>query len=114
MYDKSDLRSITKIVDAMIKGGANKISCCLTYRGLVHKATLKEAHGFVNDRIEELGGSDIATYEELDRLVASYEELTSKQDELIDEQRDLIANYDKLVTKQQASLDRTLETGQKL
>jgi hypothetical protein len=109
----SNLVSVTRTVDAMIKGGASKLQCTIIYkayislyrRELEEPVRLKEAVEFVNDRAEAFKDSDIASYEDLARLVTSYGDLTDKNEELIAEQSELIGNYEKLVAKQQGSLD---------
>jgi uncharacterized protein YjcR len=102
---------VTGIIDAMIKGGAGKVACAITYKAVVtmysatDRARLKEAVEFVDDRIKAFKDSDLASYEDLARLVTSYADLTDKNEELIAEQSELITNYEKLVAKQQEELE---------
>ena len=96
----------------MIKGGASKLSCTIIYkayislyrRELEEPVRLNEAVEFVNDRIEAFKDSDIASYEDLARLVTSYGDLTDKNEDLIRNQNELIGNYEKLVAKQNRAL----------
>ena len=109
---ESNLVSVTNTVDAMIKGGASKLSCTIIYkayiilyrRELEEPVRLNEAVEFVNDRIEAFKDSDIASYEDLARLVTSYGDLTDKNEDLIRNQNELIGNYEKLVAKQNRAL----------
>lgn len=110
---ESNLVSITRTVDAMIKGGASKLQCTIIYKAYIslyrkeseEPVRLKEAVDFVKDRIEAFKDSDLASYEDLARLVTSYADLTDKNEELIAEQSELITNYEKLVAKQQQELE---------
>ena len=109
---ETNLVSITRTVDAMIKGGASKLQCTIIYkayislyrRELEEPVRLNEAVEFVNDRIEAFKDSDIASYEDLARLVTSYGDLTDKNEDLIRNQNELIGNYEKLVAKQNRAL----------
>jgi hypothetical protein len=109
--ERRDLRTITGIIDAMIKGGATKVACAITYKAVVtaysgtERARLKEAVDFYDFRLAAFKGSGLATYEDLGRLVTNYGDLTDKNEELIAEQSELIDNYEKLVVKQQTALD---------
>tara|TARA_B100000470_G_C19750964_1_gene373804 strand:+ start:630 stop:1055 length:426 start_codon:yes stop_codon:yes gene_type:complete len=114
--ERRDLRTITGIIDAMIKGGASKVACAITYKAVVtaysgtERARLKEAVEFYDFRVAAFKAAGLATYEDLARLVTSYQDLTDKNEELIAEQQELIGNYEKLVAKQQASLAEMLLT----
>ena len=109
---ESNVVSVTRSIDAMIKGGASKLSCTIIYkayislyrRELEEPVRLNEAVEFVNDRIEAFKDSDIASYEDLARLVTSYGDLTDKNEDLIRNQNELIGNYEKLVAKQHRAL----------
>ena len=109
---ESNVVSVTRSIDAMIKGGAAKLSCTIIYkayislyrRELEEPVRLNEAVEFVNDRIEAFKDSDIASYEDLARLVTSYGDLTDKNEDLIRNQNELIGNYEKLVAKQNRAL----------
>lgn len=109
---ESNVVSVTRSIDAMIKGGASKLSCTIIYkayislyrRELEEPVRLNEAVEFVNDRIEAFKDSDIASYEDLARLVTSYGDLTDKNEDLIRNQNELIGNYEKLVAKQNRAL----------
>ena len=109
---ESNVVSVTRSIDAMIKGGASKLSCTIIYkayislyrRELEEPVRLNEAVEFVNDRIEAFKDSDIASYEDLGRLVTSYGALTDKNEELIRDHQELIDNYEKLVVKHQQAL----------
>ena len=109
---ESNVVSVTRSIDAMIKGGASKLQCTIIYkayislyrRELEEPVRLNEAVEFVNDRIEAFKDSDIASYEDLARLVTSYGDLTDKNEDLIRNQNELIGNYEKLVAKQNRAL----------
>jgi hypothetical protein len=106
---------VTGIIDAMIKGGAAKVACCVTYKAVVtmysatERARLREAVEFVDDRIKAFKESGLTSYEDLGRLVTSYGDLTDKNEELIAEQSELIGKYEKLVAKQNESLGQVIE-----
>ena len=114
---ESNLVSVTNTVDAMIKGGASKLSCTVIYKAYIslyrdvldEPVRLNEAVEFVNDRIEAFRDSGLASYEDLGRLVTSYGDLTDKNEDLIKDQQELIDKYEELVARQQASLERQNE-----
>ena len=109
---ESNVVSVTRSIDAMIKGGASKLSCTIIYKAYIslyrneldEPVSLSEAVGFVNDRLVAFRDSGLASYEDLGRLVTSYGDLTDKNEELIRDQQELIDNYEKLVVKLQQAL----------
>lgn len=108
--ERRDLRTITGIIDAMIKGGASKVACAITYKAVVtaysgtERARLQEAVEFYDFRVAAFKAAGLATYEDLGRLVTSYGDLTDKNEELIAEQQELIGKYEDLVARQNAAL----------